>query len=85
MSEQENKILETLRLLIIDKLQVSSEEIELNSHFITDLQADSLDIVDLVMGIEEEFDLSIEDVHAERILTVQNAVDYIVEHAEHKS
>ena len=85
MSEQENKILETLRLLIVDKLQVSPEEIELGSHFITDLQADSLDIVDLVMGIEEEFDLSIEDVHAERILTVQNAVDYILEHAEHKS
>jgi acyl carrier protein len=85
MSEQENKILETLRLLIVDKLQVSPEEIELDSHFITDLQADSLDIVDLVMGIEEEFDLSIEDVHAERILTVQNAVDYILEHADHKS
>jgi acyl carrier protein len=84
MSEQENKILETLRLLIVDKLQVSQEEIELGSHFITDLQADSLDIVDLVMGIEEEFDLSIEDVHAERILTVQNAVDYILEHAEHQ-
>ena len=52
----------------------------LRSHFIDDLRADSLDIVDLVMGIEEEFDLTIEDEHAERILTVQNAVDYILEH-----
>ena len=45
-----------------------------------DLQADSLDIVDLVMGIEELFDIHIPDEHAERILTVQNALDYIVEY-----
>ena len=80
MSDNEQKILETLRMLIVDKLQVSPEEVQVDSHFITDLQADSLDIVDLVMGIEEEFDLSIEDEHAERMLTVQNAVDYIIEH-----
>ena len=83
MSEREKKILATLRSLIVEKLQVSPEEVELGSHFITDLQADSLDIVDLVMGIEEEFNLSIEDEHAERILTVQNAVDYILEHTNH--
>ena len=80
MSEREKDILEVLRMLIVDKLQVTPEEVRLDSHFITDLQADSLDIVDLVMGIEEEFDLSIEDAHAERMLTVQNAVDYILEH-----
>lgn len=80
MSNQENLIFQRLRALIVDKLQVSPEEIQQGSHFIDDLRADSLDIVDLVMGIEEEFDLSIEDEHAERMLTVQNAVDYIREH-----
>ena len=80
MSKQEKMIFERLQALIVDKLQVSAEEIEQTSHFIDDLRADSLDIVDLVMGIEEEFDLNIEDEHAERILTVQNAVDYILEH-----
>ena len=80
MSKQEKVIFERLQALIVDKLQVSKEEIEHTSHFIDDLRADSLDIVDLVMGIEEEFDLTIEDEHAERILTVQNAVDYILEH-----
>ena len=69
-----------LRKLIVDKLLVAPDQVQLDSHFITDLQADSLDIVDLVMGIEEEFDLSIEDSHAERMLTVQNAVDYILAH-----
>lgn len=80
MSKQEKVIFERLQTLIVDKLQVSIGEIEHTSHFIDDLRADSLDIVDLVMGIEEEFDLTIEDEHAERILTVQNAVDYILEH-----
>jgi len=80
MSARENEVLDILRKLIVDKLLVTPEEIRLDSHFITDLQADSLDIVDLVMGIEEEFDLSIEDSHAERMLTVQNAVDYIIAH-----
>jgi len=80
MSAKENEVLDVLRKLIVDKLLVTPEEVRLDSHFITDLQADSLDIVDLVMGIEEEFDLSIEDSHAERMLTVQNAVDYIIAH-----
>ncbi len=80
MSARENEVLDVLRKLIVDKLLVTPEEVRLDSHFITDLQADSLDIVDLVMGIEEEFDLSIEDSHAERMLTVQNAVDYIIAH-----
>ena len=73
-------ILDKLREVIVDKLQVSKEEIRLDSRFIEDLQADSLDIVDLVMGIEEIFDIHIPDEHAERILTVQNALDYIVEY-----
>ena len=80
MSEREKEILNVLRKLIVDKLLVAPDQVQLDSHFITDLQADSLDIVDLVMGIEEEFDLSIEDSHAERMLTVQNAVDYILAH-----
>ena len=74
------EIFEQLTEVIVDKLQVSKEEIRLDARFIEDLQADSLDIVDLVMGIEEIFDIHIPDEHAERILTVQNALDYIVEY-----
>ena len=74
------EIFEQLTEVIVDKLQVSKEEIRLDARFIEDLQADSLDIVDLVMGIEEIFDIHIPDEHAERILTVQNTLDYIVEY-----
>jgi len=51
----------------------------MNSHFIEDLDADSLDTVELVMALEEEFDIDIPDEAAEKITTVESAVDFIVE------
>ena len=82
MSKKEQEIFSVLQELIIDILPVSKEEIHLEAHFIHDLQAESLDIVDLMMGIEERYNITIKDEHAERILTVQNAVDYILEYVD---
>jgi len=65
--------------LICQSLGVSEGEITSDSSFIDDLGADSLDIVELVMLIEKEFDLEIPDDDAEKISTVQDAVDYITD------
>jgi acyl carrier protein len=70
-----------VRKLIADALGVSEDEVVPSASFIEDLGADSLDIVELVMELEKEFEIAIEDDDAERISTVQDAVDYILEHA----
>ena len=80
MTQKEKEIMETLKVLITDILSIPESEIRLESHFINDLQAESLDIVDLMMGIEDRYNITIKDEHAERILTVENAVDYISAH-----
>jgi acyl carrier protein len=66
--------------LISSSLGVSPDEIEASNSFIDDLGADSLDIVDLVILIEKEFDIEIPDEDAEKITTVQDAIDYINNH-----
>ncbi|MBN1336419.1 MAG: acyl carrier protein [Deltaproteobacteria bacterium] len=66
--------------IIADNLGVSLEEVRPDAAFIDDLGADSLDIVELVMAIEKEFDIEIPDEDAESISTVQDAVDYILQH-----
>jgi acyl carrier protein len=66
--------------IIAENLGVAEDEIKLTSSFIDDLGADSLDIVELVMQMEEEFEVEIPDEEAENIKTVQNAVDYITAH-----
>ena len=66
--------------IIAENLGVAEEEIKLTSSFIEDLGADSLDIVELVMQMEEEFEVEIPDEEAENIKTVQNAIDYITTH-----
>lgn len=63
--------------LIVEKLGVEPDEVTPGASFIDDLGADSLDIVELIMDIEDEFDLEIPDEEAENITTVQEAVDYI--------
>ena len=73
-------VFEQLQELVADKLSVSKSDIHQDSIFIDDLNADSLDIVDLVMGIEDKFNLQIPDDHAERIVNVKNAIDYIMDH-----
>jgi acyl carrier protein len=66
--------------IISDQLGVGEDEIKITSSFIEDLGADSLDIVELVMAMEEEFEVEIPDEEAENIKTVQDAVNYITTH-----
>ena len=65
--------------IISEQLGKDVSEIQMNSHFIEDLDADSLDTVELVMALEEEFEIDIPDEAAEKISTVQSAVDFIVD------
>lgn len=73
----ETELFKTVRKLVADKLSVTPEEVNIDSTFAEDLGADSLDIVELVMALEEEFDIEIPDEAAEGIATVGAALDYI--------
>ncbi|MEO0688366.1 MAG: acyl carrier protein [Cyanobacteria bacterium J06649_11] len=75
MSQAE--IFEKVKKIVAEQLGVEDEKITPNAHFANDLGADSLDTVELVMALEEEFDIEIPDEAAEKITTVQEAVDYI--------
>lgn len=70
-------ILEKVKEVIIEQLGVEDENIKLETSFIDDLGADSLDIVELIMALEEEFDMQIPDGEAEKIATVNDVVEYI--------
>ncbi|MGI6703147.1 MAG: acyl carrier protein [Clostridia bacterium] len=70
-------ILEKVREIIADQLGVDEEDIVSDARFLEDLGADSLDLVELIMALEEEFDLEIPDEDAEKISTVGDAVEYI--------
>jgi acyl carrier protein len=69
--------LEKVKKIVVEQLGVEEDEITMESSFIDDLGADSLDIVELIMALEEEFDLEIPDSEAEKITTVGDAVEYI--------
>ena len=69
--------LDKVKEVIIDKLGVEEDKIESSSSFVDDLGADSLDTVELIMQLEEEFGIEIPDEDAEKMTTVQSAVDYI--------
>ena len=68
---------ERVKSVVVKQLGVKEEDVKNDSKFIDDLGADSLDTVELVMGLEEEFDTEIPDEEAEKITTVQLAIDYI--------
>jgi acyl carrier protein len=68
---------ERVKSIIVKQLGVKEEDVKNESKFIEDLGADSLDTVELVMGLEEEFDTEIPDEEAEKITSVQEAVDYV--------
>ncbi len=73
--------LSKIKDIIIDKLGVDENKISSNSHFIEDLGADSLDTVELIMQFEEDFGLEIPDDEAEKIMTVNQAYEYIKKHS----
>ena len=68
---------ERVKQIIAEQLGVDEEQVVANAAFMDDLGADSLDTVELVMALEEEFDVEISDEDAEKIQTVKNAIDYI--------
>jgi len=70
-------IFEKVREVVAEQLGIEEDDITMESSFIDDLGADSLDIVELIMALEEEFDLEIPDSEAEKISTVGDVVDYI--------
>ena len=69
-----------LKKIIADQLSVNEEDVVPEASFIDDLNADSLDLVELIMSLEEEFAVKISDEDAAKILTVQDAMDYLQEH-----
>lgn len=68
---------ERVKSIVVKQLSVKREDVKNESKFIDDLGADSLDTVELVMGLEEEFDTEIPDEEAEKITSVQEAIDYV--------
>ena len=73
-------VVERVRKIVVEQLGVKEEEVSLESSFVDDLGADSLDTVELVMALEEEFETEIPDEDAEKITTVQQAIDYVNAH-----
>ena len=77
---EREEILEKLKNLISEGLGVDTELVKEEATFVDDLSADSLDIVELIMSVEEEFDMEVPDADAEKIVTVGDIIDYIIEH-----
>lgn len=75
-----SNIQERVIKIVCEQLGVKEEDVKPESSFVNDLGADSLDTVELVMALEEEFETEIPDEEAEKITTVQQAVDYILSH-----
>jgi acyl carrier protein len=75
---------EKVKQIIVEQLGVDEAEVTSSASFVDDLGADSLDTVELVMALEEAFDLEIPDEDAEKIRTVQDAIDYINKHSQVK-
>ncbi|HVL26139.1 MAG TPA: acyl carrier protein [Thermomicrobiales bacterium] len=75
-------VLERVQTIVTDRLGVEADQVVESAEFIGDLNADSLDLVEVIMAMEQEFDLEIKDEDAENIRTVGDAVNYINEHAQ---
>ena len=77
-----SNIEERVKKIVVEQLGVKAEDVNTNSSFVDDLGADSLDTVELVMALEEEFECEIPDEEAEKITTVQQAIDYATAHVK---
>ncbi len=73
-------LLDDIKEVVVEQLSVNPDEVKPDSKFVEDLGADSLDVVELVMALEEKFDIEIPDDEAEKIQTVQDVVNYIENH-----
>ena len=73
---------ERVRKIVIEQLGVTEDQATNTASFVDDLGADSLDTVELVMALEEEYECEIPDEEAEKITTIQQAIDYVNEHSE---
>ena len=73
-------VVDKVKKIIAEKLSVDLEEVVPEASFVEDLGADSLDLVELIMSMEEEFEIDISDEDAEKLATVQDAIDYIEAH-----
>ena len=80
-SGSKEEILTQLRPIIAEQLGVDESDVKLEASFTDDLNADSLDLVEMIMSLEEKFHVQISDEDAEKITTVGEAVDFIEEHA----
>lgn len=74
---QMEELMVRLKEIVVDRLNVEEEQIKPEASFVEDLGADSLDIVELIMGIEEEFDIEIPDEDAEKLSSVGDAMSYV--------
>ncbi|HPT83824.1 MAG TPA: acyl carrier protein [Limnochordia bacterium] len=79
MGDFDERIFEKVKTIIVEQLGINEADVTPDASFVEDLGADSLDVVELIMALEEEFDLKITDEEAERIATVRDAVIYISE------
>ena len=77
-----SSIEDRVKKIVVDRLGVKEDEVKPNSSFVDDLGADSLDTVELVMALEEEFECEIPDEEAEKITSVQQAIDYVKAHVK---
>jgi acyl carrier protein len=76
----QEEIFQKLKGIVVEQLGVDEDDVTMDASFVEDLNADSLDLVELIMSLEEEFGLEISDEEAEQISSVSDAVEYIVEH-----
>ncbi|WP_461367998.1 acyl carrier protein [Candidatus Darwinibacter acetoxidans] len=79
MGDFDERIFDKVKTIIVEQLGINEAEVTPEASFVEDLGADSLDVVELIMALEEEFDLKITDEEAEKIATVRDAVLYISE------